>query len=319
MSFAVTGAILGGLSVASTVYGANQARGAAREVQRGADAATAESGRQYDQTRADLSSGRSLYEGANSLLGQLYGIPIQSSAQFQNEQPLLVGDTELPAGTTTKSVGNGWYEVHYGGQRIGTLRPGGANGQFINDSGADINALFEQRRQQAAPNMGGGTPGQPNMGGFFTSPDYNFRRGEGTRDIQQSFAARGGGQSGNALRALAEFNSNLASGEFGNYFNRLTTLAGLGSAATSDTAAYGARHAENAGRNALIAGDARASGIENRANLIGQGVNTLGGIAGYYANRRQPQPYGGTGAGSFPWTTPGYGDGVRYGYGDRWR
>jgi hypothetical protein len=82
MSFAITGTVL---TVGSTVYAARQAGNASRAQQQGADAATAETARQYDQTRSDLSSGRSLYEGANSLLGQLYGIPVQSSQQFQQE------------------------------------------------------------------------------------------------------------------------------------------------------------------------------------------------------------------------------------------
>lgn len=288
MSWAIV--VVGGLTAAGTAYSAHQAGNAADAQRRGGDAATNETARQYDQTRADLSSGRSLYEGANSLLGQLYGIPIQSGQQFSNAQPQLVGDTELPPGTTTKAVGGGWYEVSLNGQRIGTLRPGGANGQFINDTGADIPGLLRQSQQQSAGQMGGGTPGAAgNMAGFFTSPDYNFRRSEGQRDIQGTFAARGGAQSGNALRALSEFNSNLASGEFGNYFNRLTTLAGLGSAATNQTAAYGANAASQAGRNALIAGDARASGITDRANIIGSGLGQLGGIAGYYGQQRQQQ------------------------------
>lgn len=291
MSFAIAGAVL---TIGAGAYGAREA-GKAADAQVGATRdATSESARQFDITNANLASGRSLYEGANSLLGQLYGIPIQSSQQFQNVQPQLVGDTELPAGTTTKDVGNGWYEVHYNGQRIGTLRPGGANGRFINDTGADIPGLLRQAQQQGAAQLGGGTAGQPNMSSFFTSPDYNFRRNEGTRDIQQSFAARGGGQSGNALRALAEFNSNLASGEFGNYFNRLTTLAGLGSAATNQTAAYGANAASQAGRNALIAGDARASGVADRTNAVLGGAQNLAGLWGYLGNR--PRPVGGGGA-----------------------
>ncbi len=284
MSFAITGAVL---TVGGTAYAAHQAGNAADAQRAGADAATGETARQYDQTRADLSSGRSLYEGANSLLGQLYGIPIQSSQQFQNAQPQLVGDTQLPAGTTTKQVGNGWYEVWYGGNRIGTLRPGGKNGRFINDTGADIPGLLQQSQQQSNAQQGGGTPGQPSMAGFFASPDYNFRRSEGTRDIQGTFAARGGAQSGNALRALAEFNSNLASGEFNNYRNSLFTAAGLGGQSTNQTAAYGANAANNASRNALLAGDARASGITDRANIIGAGLGQLGGFAGYYGQQRR--------------------------------
>lgn len=284
MSFAITGTIL---TVGGSAYAANRSAAAGRASARGADNATAESARQYDQTRADLASGRSLYEGANALLGQLYGIPVQSSDQFRDEQPVLIGDTELPAGTTTRPVpsgARGWYEVWHGDQRIGTLRPGGSNGQFINDTGFDIQGAMSARRAQSPAGGGAPTLGTPSMAGFFASPDYNFRRSEGNRGIEQSFAARGGGQSGNALRALAEFSSNLASGEFGNHFNRLTTLAGLGSAATSDTASFGARHAENAGRNALIAGDARASSIADRANILGQGISDIAGMWGYFGS-----------------------------------
>lgn len=290
MSFAVTGTLL---TVGATAYGAREGRKAADAVKAGADAATAESARQYDQTRADLSSGRSLYEGANAILGRLYGIPVTTSDQFTAEQPQLVGDTELPAGTTTKSVGDGWYEVWYGGNRIGTLRPGGPNGRFINDTGADIPGLLQQSRQ--AP-VAARTPAGPSLDPFFASPDYNFRRTEGTRAIENTFAARGGGASGNALRRLAEFNSNLAAGEFDSYTNRLFRMAGLGADATERTAAYGAENAATAGRNALIAGDARASGIENRTNLITGGAESLAGLWGYLGGRKKPLPVGDMGA-----------------------
>ena len=295
MSFAIAGTVL---TVGATAYGAHQAGSAARTQANAANSATAETARQYDQTRADLSSGRSLYEGANSLLGQLYGIPIQSGNDFTNEQDQLVGDTLLPHGTTTKSVGNGYFEVSYNGQRIGTLRPGGANGQFINDTGTDIEALKTQQRSAASA---GRQPGAPSLDPFFASPDYNFRRTEGTRNIENSFAARGGARSGNALRALTDFNSNLAAGEYGDYVNRLLNMAGLGANATNATATFGANAANNASRNALLAGDARASGITDRANIIGQGVNSLAGGLGYFfGNRKRPvggtmSDYGGTG------------------------
>lgn len=307
MSFAIAGTVL---TVGATAYAANRAGAAGNAQVRGANAATGESARQYDTTRADLAPYRVTGTGALNQIGRLFGLPTTTSDEWSSQQPQLVGDTELPAGTTTRSVGKGWYEVLYGGNRIGTLRPGGANGQFINDTGADIPGLIRQSQQQSQASQGGGTP---DMSGFFQSPGYQFRRDEGTRGIERSAAARGGAFSGNALRALAEFNSGLASQEFGNYFNQLAGIAGIGQTATNQTAAYGADHAANAGRNALAAGEARASGITDQANIIGQGVNALGGIAGYYSQNRKPQSYGGTGYGGYPWMTPGYGDGVRYG------
>lgn len=130
---------------------------------------------------------------------------------------------------------------------------------------------------------------------FFASPDYNFSRTEGMRGIESSFAAQGGAASGNALTRLAEFNSGLASGQFGNWWNRQAGLAGVGQSANESNAASGMNYANQYGRNALAAGEARASGVANQANIIGQGLNALGGIAGYYSQNRQPQSYGGTG------------------------
>ena len=61
--------------------------------------------------------------------------------------------------------------------------------------------------------------------GFFTSPGFEFVRDEGLRGIENRFSASGGALSGNALRRLTEFNSGLASQEFGNFFERNARLA----------------------------------------------------------------------------------------------
>lgn len=122
------------------------------------------------------------------------------------------------------------------------------------------------------------------MSGFMASPDYNFRRSEGDRDIGSSFAARGGAASGNALKALDEYNSNLASGEFGNWWSRQGQLAQIGQGATGNVAQAGQNAtssntnnllgtAQNAGSNLRYAADARASGINNGAAAINRGGN----------------------------------------------
>jgi len=119
-----------------------------------------------------------------------------------------------------------------------------------------------------------GVQGSGSLTRFFASPDYQFRLTEGQRNLGNSWAAKGGAFSGNALKALNEYNSNLAAGEYGNYFNRLTTLAGLGSAATNNVA-----NAANNNTNALMqttqaAGDARASGVLGAANSISGALNS---------------------------------------------
>lgn len=139
---------------------------------------------------------------------------------------------------------------------------------------------------------------------FYNSPDYNFRRSEGMRDIGSSFAARGGAFGGNALRALTEFNQNMARGEFGDFYNRLASRAGVGQTAAGNLGALGANSAGNIGSiltntgttigNNMIAGaNARASGI----NQASQGAsNAFGYFMGNNWGRR-PAYTGGTGMG----------------------
>lgn len=300
-----------GATIVSGAVGANASRRAGDAAARGADRATAETARQYDTTRADLAPYRVTGTGALNQIGRLFGLPTTTTEEWQSQQPQLVGDTELPAGTTTRSVGKGWYEVWYGGQRIGTLRPGGSNGRFINDTGADIPALMRESQQRAQASREPAAAG-PDMSGFFTSPGYQFRRDEGTRGIERTAAARGGAFSGNALRALTEFNSNLASNEFGNYFNQLASVAGIGQTATNQTAAYGADAANTASRNALYAGDARASGITGSANAWGNTIQDLGGLAGYaWGGTKRPQGNVMAGGGQNPY---GYYRGGGIGY-----
>ncbi len=134
------------------------------------------------------------------------------------------------------------------------------------------------------------------MSQFMQSPDYNFRRTEGTRDIGNSFASRGGAASGNALRALSEFNSNLAAGEFGNWWNRTAAQAGVGQTAAGNLGQLGQNTANKisgintnaagmAGQFGQNAANARASGIIGSQNALNQGANSsaqwMGRIFGF--------------------------------------
>lgn len=168
-----------------------------------------------------------------------------------------------------------------------------------NDSGwrmfANINNLrssgWQYDPNRAANENPAGQPGQAgNMSRFFTSPDYTFRRDEGQRGIGNSFAARGGAASGNALRALSQFNSNLASGEFGNYTNRLMSMAGLGQVANSQAASAGNNYTAGLQQSNQQQGDARASGILGTTNSI---INGLGDFAQYWGGRKTPNTMSG--------------------------
>lgn len=126
---------------------------------------------------------------------------------------------------------------------------------------------------------------------YVQDPGYQFRLSEGMKGLDRSAAARGGLQSGAALKAAANYSQNAASAEYGNaynrfntdqntQYNRLASLAGLGQTATSATAAAGSNYANNVGsyamtnganqgNAALSAGNARGSSYSGIANALG--------------------------------------------------
>jgi hypothetical protein len=139
-----------------------------------------------------------------------------------------------------------------------------------------------------------GAPASPSSAGptglavFQASPDYQFRVNEGQRDIGNSFAARGGAFSGNALKALTYFNQNMASNELQNFINRRMALAGFGQS-TAENQGRSANYFGNVGGNYLSnMGDARASGIANQANMWGQAIGGAANAFGdWWANRNR--------------------------------
>lgn len=122
----------------------------------------------------------------------------------------------------------------------------------------------------------------PDYSAFFKSPDYQFRKDQGMQGIERSAAARGGAYSGNALKALDEFNSNLAAGEFGNYFNRQATLAGIGQTATNTGVQAGQNTANNTASLLSQQGDARASGVMGTYGALGSALSQGAWLAGNY-------------------------------------
>jgi hypothetical protein len=137
----------------------------------------------------------------------------------------------------------------------------------------------------------GASPTAPNYSAFYQSPDYTFRRDEGTRGLERTAAARGGAYSGNALKALTEFNSNLAAGGYNDYFNHNAALAGIGQTATSQTNQAGLYTGATIGNALQNQGDARASGVVGQYNAYGNALSGLAQAGGYYfGNRNQGQP-----------------------------
>lgn len=127
------------------------------------------------------------------------------------------------------------------------------------------------------------------MADFEADPGYAFRMKEGLSAVESGAAASGGLLSGAAQKALQKYGQGLASQEYGNAYNRFTAdqtnqynrLAGLvntGQGATNQTSNAAAAFGQQAGANAIGAGNAIASGQIGQANAL------VGGINGAYNN-----------------------------------
>jgi hypothetical protein len=126
-----------------------------------------------------------------------------------------------------------------------------------------------------------GTPAQ--YGGFFASPDYQFRKDESIKAANAGLASRGLLNSGAAVRAKTALAGNLASSEFGDWWNRLAGVAGVGQTATQATSAAGQNAANNISAAYTNAGNARASAYMNTGAAINNGLQNMGSLYAFGA------------------------------------
>ena len=173
--------------------------------------------------------------------------------------------------------------------------------------------MYEQLRGDLAPYRDAGTRAVGNLerfmagdGGrrfqasdFQEDPGFQFRRDQGEQAINRNALSRGRYNSGAALKELQNYNSGLASQEFGNAFDRwragnndifgrYSGIAQAGQAAANRTGDYG-----------MNAANQISGAITNAANQIGNyGMNAANQIGGYGQNAvNQIGNYGMTAAG----------------------
>lgn len=135
-----------------------------------------------------------------------------------------------------------------------------------------------------------------NASDVMAEPGYQFGLDQGNNNIQGSAAARGGLYSGNALKALTRYGNDYATTkfndafnrqqtEFGNRWSRISSLAGIGQAATNQVGQAGANFA-NSQTNLLTGlGNAQGANAINQGNIWGNALNQ--GVSAY---QRQQQP-----------------------------
>lgn len=141
---------------------------------------------------------------------------------------------------------------------------------------------------------------------FRNSTNYQWRLNEGTRALEQQFAAHGALDSGAAVKSAVKYNQEFAANELSNYMNLLAGQQAMGLSAAGAVAGVGTNYAGNvaaqntnaanaAANAALMQGQASA----NQWGAIGGAAGQLGGALYQYGmGQMQPQygyaPSGGT-------------------------
>ncbi len=115
----------------------------------------------------------------------------------------------------------------------------------------------------------------PDLTAFTTSPGYQWRMDQGLQAIDRNRAARGLLNSGAADKARMTYGQGLASQEFGDWWNRLAGVAGVGQNAVAGTSAAGQNAANNISNAYQNMGNARASSYTNTGSAINSGLNNV--------------------------------------------
>lgn len=116
--------------------------------------------------------------------------------------------------------------------------------------------------------------------GFEGDPGYQFRLDQGRKAINNNAAARGLRYSSDTQKAIGDYTQGMASQEFGNAWNRLAGLSGMGQTATNQQISAGQNYAGAYGQNAMNAGLARSSGYAGINNAFQSGINNGFNILG---------------------------------------
>lgn len=109
-------------------------------------------------------------------------------------------------------------------------------------------------------------------------PGYQFRLAEGNKAINAAAAARGMANSGATMKALARYGQDYASSEYDKAYNRqfsrLSTLAGFGNQANTNTANAGGNYGNQVGQNVMGAANAQSASQIAQANAMSGSINT---------------------------------------------
>jgi hypothetical protein len=190
-------------------------------------------------------------------------------------------------------------------QGIAALRSGRAAAKASQQAAAMQYLMYQQQRKDTAPWRESGKKALNELsamigrgpGEFTKSPGYEFRLGEGRRNIEAGAAAGGGLLSGREQKALVKYGQDYATNDYDNflarYYNSLTpyqSMAGLGLTGTGMITSAGTQAAQAGGNYLSNAGYYKGAGIANAGNAFGSAMsgagNAIGSALGNYFGSR---------------------------------
>lgn len=142
-------------------------------------------------------------------------------------------------------------------------------------------------------------------GSVTKDPSFAFGLNQGTQAIDRSAAGAGSLYSGATLKALQRYGTDYAGTKLGDVFNRYSTVAGLGNAATNSNTIAGTNAANQIGNIQTSLGAVNAANSLNQGNIWGNALGKLGTYA-------QKAPWGNLSAN--PYSSYGYENGSDIGW-----
>jgi hypothetical protein len=150
----------------------------------------------------------------------------------------------------------------------------GATQEALNPFIQGAGGAFE--RQQALSGALGEDAQREAFASFQESPNIQFLRDQGMRGINQQASARGGLGGGSRLKALSQFNQNLAQQDFNNQFNRLGQVSRQGLSAAQALGGFGSQQAAQQANLLGQQGQAQAQGHLTRGQAFQSGLSGIG-------------------------------------------
>jgi hypothetical protein len=219
----------------------------------------------------------------------------------------------MPVGTTAAIIG-GSALLGAGASIYSSNKAADAQKKAAAQGVASQQQMYDQTRSDLAPYRDQGAQSTAMMGDLYgfngpekqaaakaqfqSDPGYEFQRSEGLRAVEGSAAARGSALSGGAMKALQTYGTGLADQSYGNWYQRLANMQGMGQNAAAQTGNIGANTANNVSNLYGQAGAAQAGGYLAAGNAITGSLGDAAKAYGYYKG-------GGFGSGDYgqniPW------------------